>query len=363
MNLKSLLLSLFVLVGLSTQAQITITSADMPFAGDTFRVSRATLPVNIDVSLTGTNFTWDFSALTPASQSVDSFVSVSSTGIIYSFFFGFGSNAANVAQKGGNFAAIPGFPISDIYSFYNRSTSNFRQVGYGANLSGIGTPMAFGNKDFIYNFPLQFGDADSCNSDYGISLPNLGAYQAYQKRINNVDGWGTVITPYGTFNALRIVSELTGTDSLFLDTLGQGFQVTRPLTREYKWLAAGEGIPVIQINTQVVGPVEQITSIVYKDSLQVTGINSVTAALYQAEIFPNPSAEQAMLKVENTSVGMSVVITDLSGRFVGQHQFNASELKNGIVLDQHFSGLGNAVYLVHLRGNQGTEILRWVRAR
>ena len=108
--------------------------------------------------------------------------------------------------------------------------------------------------------------------------------------MNHVDGWGTLITPFGTFNTLRVVSELTGKDSLFLDTLGFGFSFPRAKTREYKWLATNGKIPVLQINTNVNGANEVITSIRYRDIYRdlSVGINSVYKNV-DARIFPNPS--------------------------------------------------------------------------
>jgi hypothetical protein len=366
MPLIRLFLAVIFLLPVVADAQITIVSGDMPVAGDTFRISNAATSTPIDLSLTGTNYTWDFSNLTPISQTVDSFVSVSSTGIFYILTFSFGANAANVVQKGGDFAALPQFQVSDVYSFYNRSASSYRQVGLGGTVSLVPTPLpiTFGNQDTIYKFPMNYGNQDSCDSDYGISLAGLGAYQAYQKRVNNVDGWGTVITPYGTFNALRIVAELTGTDSLYLDTLGQGFNLTRPLTREYKWLANGEGVPVIEITTQVLGPIEQITEIRYKDSLYVAGVNDIKPSLYKAALFPNPSSDIAMLRGDYAGGGnFEILLTDLSGKYVGKTSISASELRAGVRLDQVFPQEAAGVFLVHLRGAEGTELIRWVRNR
>jgi hypothetical protein len=351
---------------LASNAQITIVSGDMPFANDTFRISNAATSTPIDVSLTGTNYTWDFSNLVPVSQTVDSFISVSNAGLLYILTFSLGANAANVVQRGGDFAALPQFQVSDVYSFYNRSASSYRQVGLGGTISLLPTPLpiAFANQDTIYKFPMNYGNQDSCDSDYSISLAGLGAYQANQKRVNNVDGWGTVITPYGTFNALRIVAELTGTDSLYLDTLGQGFNIPRLLTRQYKWLANGEGVPVIQINTQVLGTIEQITEIRYKDSLFVAGVNDIQPSLYKASLFPNPSSDIATLRGDYAGGGnFEVVLTDLSGRFIGKSGISAIELRNGVRLDQMFQLESAGVFLVHLRGAEGTELIRWVRNR
>ena len=66
------------------KAQIIIHSTDMPSAGDTIRLSIA--PVftpGIDLTITGADTTWDFSQLQWNTQTIDTFLTVLSTGIIY----------------------------------------------------------------------------------------------------------------------------------------------------------------------------------------------------------------------------------------------------------------------------------------
>jgi hypothetical protein len=350
----------------NASAQITITDADLPAAGDTFRVSSAPLTTVVDLTITGANQTWDFSALAPSGQTVDSFIPVSATGLIYSFFFvnsPVNPNRSNIVQRGPDITAVPQLQVTDVYNFYYMDAAQFRQVGIGANLNGIPTPVAFGNKDIIYNFPVEFGDQDSSDSDYGLSVPGMGTYAADQKRVNNVDGWGTVITPYGSFSSLRVVAELTGNDSLYLDTLGMGFMIPRPVLREYKWLAPGEGIPVLQINTQVAGPTEAILSIRYKDSLITTGVG-VNEPLNETHLFslsPNPSAGKAILKTDQAFQNIGLRLISVSGKMIASASLENSGITEGVNLEEVFPGLKAGIYLLELRHYKGSETIRWVR--
>ena len=63
--------------------QITITDNDMPEIGDTIRTSLAIDLTGFNYEETGQDFTWDFSGLMPLFQQVDTFVSVTSTPILY----------------------------------------------------------------------------------------------------------------------------------------------------------------------------------------------------------------------------------------------------------------------------------------
>ncbi len=163
-----------------------------------------------------------------------------------------------------------GVTVSDVVAFYYKSTTLYQQTGYGATINNIGVPIGFNSKDVLYRFPMNFGDTDTSPSDFNINIPNLGYYGHDQVRVSEVDGWGTLITPYGTFNTLRIKSSITGNDTLFLDTLGFGFNFPSPATIEYKWLGTTKNIPLLQITMTAgsFGGAPQISSVTYRDSVR-----------------------------------------------------------------------------------------------
>ena len=301
--MKRQLLSVFICLVVTTlfsithlKAQpITINSSDMPSANDTVRLSIAPITTpGIDLTITGADTTWDFSQLQWNSQTVDTFQTVFSTGFIYQLAF----FSSSFAQKAADISGLPGVALTDVLNFYGKNSTLFKQTGIGATLNGVQTPLIFTSKDVIYRFPLNFGDQDTSDAVYGIAIPGLGSYDATQKRINIVDGWGTLTTPYGSFDCLRVKSELTGHDSVYITASSTGFGFDRLLTREYKWLAIGKKVPVLQINTQELIPGNEIiTSIVYRDSARVlvTGIQEADDQL-QFSVYPNPADESINIK-------------------------------------------------------------------
>jgi hypothetical protein len=355
-------------IGLSANAQITINNSDMPNTNDTLRVSLANAPAGTDLSLTGPSYTWDFSALAWNTQTVDTFLATSATASLYALYFvnvGFNPNRASIATKGNILANIPGLPISDVYNFYFESTSLFQQVGFGANISGITTPIAYGNKDVIYNFPLNYGDVDSSDSDYSISLTGLGAAIGSQKRVNNVDGWGTLITPYGTFSTLRVVSDLTGRDSIYLDTLGFGFSAPRVPAREYKWLGTAQGIPLLQINTRINGGNETITSVRYRDIYRsvTTSINQNEVPQFTATIYPNPTySNNASLRLfSKNSERLSLNILDAKGAIVFSEVIQLSASKEMNYSLDKLAHLNHGIYHIQLSSKTTNQTLNWIK--
>ncbi|MCE2847414.1 MAG: T9SS type A sorting domain-containing protein [Sphingobacteriales bacterium] len=359
--LKNALILLVLVLPQLGLAQITVTNADMPSANDLIRFSLAPPSTVVNLTQAGANATWDFSGLVAQSQDIDSFLSVSSAPLTYLFAFGFTSN---LYSRGEGLNSIAGVQFSDVQNFYNKSTTSYRQTGFGANVNGLPTPIVFGNDDFIYRFPLVFGDIDTSDSDYSLVVPGLAAVSGEQRRISVVDGWGSLTTPYGTFNTLRVVSTLTGEDSVFLDTLGFGFTFPRPLTREYKWIANGQDIPVLQINTtqQLFGQ-ETVSRIKYRDSLRVfTGLEAIRNETLNPLLYPNPTTDNTTIRFQLMRAGwVELSLVDVSGRIV--YQRNTEELAGEQqwllpVCDQRLS---NGVYAVRLRTSDGVWTGRLIK--
>ncbi len=350
----------------AANSQITIVTGDFATGGDTLRVSTTnSAPANTSLATNGLNALWDYSALVPASQDIDTFLSVASTGAIYSIYFanfGFNSNRANIAARGLDLSAAGGaVPITDVYNFFYNSSANYKQVGFGANISGVSTPVPYGNKDIVYNFPCNYGNVDSSDSNYSINVPSQGYAEGQQHRVNHVDGWGTVITPFGTFNALRVVSELTGSDSVFISSFGFGFSFPRTKTREYKWLTTNGDIPVLQINVNVNGQNETVTSIRYRDIYRdlTVGLTNNSQPI-DARILPNPSSGGTVtIELSNLKNGQCEIgVYAINGTLLKNITKNAVEGR--IALDE-LNEMASGYYTINVRGELGTASLNWLK--
>ena len=342
-------------------AQITVDQNDFAGAGDNVLVSNGDVTTTVDITTTGANQTWDFSFLVPQSQDTLEFLPLSSTNTNYSLYFvniAFNTNRSNLATSGGAIPTIPGIPItiSDPYNFYYKNANDYRQQGIGATISGFATPIAYGNKDYVYNFPLDFNDADSSNSDWSLGLTGLGYYGYNQKRVNNVDGWGTIITPYGTFSALRIVSTIEGADTLYADTLGMGFSFARPLTKEYKWIAKNEKIPVMQITTTDVAGTEVVSAIVYPDSLRTTTVGLEALNTNSAfSVYPNPAKDFISLNfsvVKAEEVSLSVYDVKGSLIYKDENKWYAAGSHNKLISTQFLS---SGIYTLQLKSTDSLQ--------
>ncbi|MGZ4049454.1 MAG: hypothetical protein ACXVNN_08825, partial [Bacteroidia bacterium] len=66
--IKKLLFPSMIFVSAALSAQITVTSSDMPNAGDSIFISVTNSVGTIDPTLTGASYSWDYSTLTPNLQ-------------------------------------------------------------------------------------------------------------------------------------------------------------------------------------------------------------------------------------------------------------------------------------------------------
>jgi hypothetical protein len=278
-------------------SQISINDNDMPSAGDTIRTSNSFDIGLLDYVSTGADHSWDFSSLIHLTQQVDTFISVQETPWVYQAVFFFSSNLAQPLQS---FESIPGFEVSEAYNFYKNSSSSYKMTGNGATMNGIPIPNKFDEDDIIYKFPLNYGNVDSSLSSYGMDVPGLGYMGGWKKRVNHCDGWGTLTTPYGSFQTLRLRSDIVQYDSVYIDSLGFGLPFYRNYT-EYKWLGDNFGIPLCMVTDNGISP-----SISYIDSVRTAfvGIQSRPETVASFNLFPNPVRNHVFsieLQVKKTS--------------------------------------------------------------
>lgn len=297
----------------AAQAQITITEADMPSAGDTVRYWNTTTLQ--DVGDTGPDHVWDFSSLVAGLEGGDTMVTVGSTPIAYQFFFNnsllYPEHKASFAQRG-QAIGFHGFSLSNLFDYYKKDGSGYRNVGFGANINGVPASVRRIPVDWIYRFPMNYGDEDSSISHFQISVPLLGFFGQDQMRHNEVDGWGTLILPTDTFQVLRVKSTLSRRDTVYIDQFSMGFAVPEPESVEYKWIAQGMDAPVLQVTT--VAGVNTVVRFWYDPEDITTGVMENGGAV-EGRMWPNPAGD--VFWVEGMGHGPLTLINS-DGRIVRQ---------------------------------------------
>ena len=316
-------------------AQIVITPADMPVANDTFRISTASNSVNFNFAATGTTYNWDFSNLTAASQKMESYVPLSATPLIYRLVFN--STIASIARERPDMQ-VAVISLTNGFDFFKKSATDYRQTGFGSEIQGISLPVQFQSPDILYKFPVNFGNSDSCDSKWNVNIPNLGYLGEKKHRVNEVDGWGTVKTPYGTFNCLRIKSTVLQIDSFHYDSIPLPFPAIPQNYIEYYWLAKNIGFPILKATVRLAA-----TTVEYIDSIKVfAGIAEDKASNNDLVIFPNPTTDLLNINfLTNISEKFTIRIFSTDGKELLNKSYNSI---NKIVINTN--NLEKGIYFV-----------------
>ncbi len=362
-----LISGLFISTTLS--AQITVTLSDMPNVSDSIIVSVASSIGASDPSLTGAGYSWDYSSLTPSKQQFVRFDSPQTFGTPFNYLFN--SNNTSYGKNNYQFTTIPlpGANISSAYDFFKMTASELRQIGSGYTVNGIPIPFLYTSQDIIYNFPMDYLNVDSCDYKFGLPIPSLGYYGEKGHRVNIIDGWGAITTPFGTFQTLRVKSTISSIDTIYYSALSFGTNITRPLRYEYKWLATGMKIPVLEIDANVSAGTTSISNVMYIDSTRTgvpqVGIVENTASNLNVQVFPNPCVDKIMLQysLSNTSK-IKISITDLIGKkitdIVDETQISGTHQKLISLVD---FDLTPGIYFLNLQTNNFEKTKKIVVAK
>jgi len=331
---KTLLLSSIIAFGLNANSQITITDADLPNGGDTAMISLSNQFNLIDVSNTGANQIWDFSFLDPNSQRIDTFYNVSSSSALYQISFNNQFTAPDYKSDyynklvNNNLPTIPGgfVTLEKPVFFTKNSSSKSERVGMGIEVNGIELPVKADTIDVVYQFPMNFNDNWISNSYLYMDMnPTFNAiFKRHQKRDVDVDGWGQITTPFGTYDVVRVKSIIDYTDSIYID-LGFGGswnQIPTPQDVEYTWWANNNKTPILKVITQA----GVATTIEYRDN-EVTDFTLIesNSLTFDFNIFPNPASDNISISLPNNS--STVEIIDVTGKVLYNHIAQDNTLK------------------------------------
>jgi len=356
--MKKLLLA-FSIMPFVSLGQIVLNNTHFPVANDQLIMSTATDP-SIDYLSTGANYTWDFASLTATGQRFSNYRPMSQASQLSFLLFGTFAATPYKASYFNPTTDLPldqltaSFPISidEISLFSKSTTSALTMVGYEFIFSGQGIPVKSDTIETRYPFPLNYGDSYTSRGHTSLDMNPLydAKWIQHRYRESAVDGWGSITTPYGTFNALRIHHKILETDSLYVsfDTLGTWIGIPVPEAHEYEWRAVEEKEAILRVRTSVVLGSEVVTAIEYRDEFNGLGIQEEELAFL---VYPNPTSDE--LYIQSTATIQRIEILNQQGQLVktivGNNHFNeitsVADLDNGMYHLVVYSEKGSSIQL------------------
>ena len=313
--------------------QIFIDQSDFANANDTVRMS-STTDFGIDFSSTGANWNWDYSMLVPESQTLVEFNDISNASALVGFIYGMFAPSAYQAsfyvssddipldQAGG----ILPVNITDIFQFSKSQSSAINSIGFAISVEGTEVPFKSDTIEMRYELPLMYQNTYSSRGYTNMDLNPIQdiIWRQYRTRDSEVDGWGSITTPYGTFDALRVKHAITEVDSISIDLFGGPMWIPLPIPDSYiyEWWAEGELEPVLRIETSAFIGIETVTNVEYRDNY-IEALAGIEEESIVVEVYPNPVVDE--LKVLGLNPGAVYAIVDAMGTIVAKGDLSASE--------------------------------------
>lgn len=321
--MKHLLLSFLALSSISF-GQITLT--DQHFAGpsESYIFSTLTDPT-IDYATTGANHTWDFSLLIPQDQRGLTTRPTSQLSGLSILMFG---SFAPTPYKASYFNSTTDLPldqasaflpisIDELNQFTKNSSNGITSIGYELVSSGQALGFRSDTIETRYALPMTYGNNYESRGYTSLDLNPIydAKWRQHRHRVTNVDGWGTVKTPFGQFDALRIHHVIDEFDSIYFSVQGLGLwiPIPVPLTHEYEWRSTSDKEPVMRIRTNEILGNETVTAIEYRDNFN--GLGLVESEL-NVSFYPNPVVNE--IHVSSPELPTNFAIVDQSGKVWSQ---------------------------------------------
>ena len=351
--MKHFLLSFSFISSFVVFGQITVDQNDFPSADDTALVSVSDELV-LDIVTTGPNSVWDYSTLHISEQRIDTFHDVSDASFTYQLVF---NNVFTDPEHLSDYS-LPlvgfdlsglsglGIPIDNVESFVQVSSSSVENVGLGFEVSGFGIPFGSDTIDTEFELPMNYNDSWTSNSYTNMDLSPSGydiIFRRYQYRNSTVDGWGSITTLFGTFDVLRVKSNLSFIDSAYIGLFGSWIELPTPAQVEYTWWSNNNKEPILRVTTQDVAGTETVTRVEFKDMER--NIAAIETNLeFQGSIYPNPATSSVNFTFEQ---GVNQIeIYSISGELVYQNTITNSTLNIDV------ANWTSGVYMVKLIGDE-----------
>ncbi len=328
------------------EAQITVTTADMPSIGTTFVTGHDTAKSSLSKlspGSKGASVTWNYGSLPTSYRDTTVFVNPTATSYGASFA---GSNLADsVFGTAG-------------YNYINSSGAAFNIVGSEQSIQGVMVAVAFNPNITELNLPANYGDVDG-----GVTVAKVPAF-AYSYLIfdsvkgvihttyaDTIDAWGSITTSdwNSTFQALRQKHYELDHDSLFVHNSSskawQLFQAQMTKTYQYRWFAKGLGDIAAMMTMD--SSDTKATAMQWYYGLP-NGVNEISQT-HSTLVYPNPATSQINFRY-STQNAQNIFVYDITGRVIGQ-----TEMINGVAT-LNTSSYSSGMYFYHVTDKSGNML-------
>jgi hypothetical protein len=166
-----------------------------------------------------------------------------------------------------------------------------------------------------------------------------------------VDGYGSLITPFGEFDVLRLHATVNQYDSIYMESQGFGFPVYQDYD-EYYWMGQGQGVPLLYVREGGSGG----SLAVYRDSIRDLSVGIQEEEAIFNQVFPNPAKNQ--ITITNIHSFKKLEITNFNGQSIYETSDNSLLVNHNLYLNIERLGMKPGVYFLHVITQNSKRVLK-----
>jgi PKD repeat protein len=235
---------------------------------------------------TGEDYIWDYSDLEITTQKEYMFKTRDNSGYFESFMAtcilgggtiftcpGVWNNLSSLVKSQNEGAFLVQAEIENYSEFQKTSSQKVDATMLGVTMkmgeTSYPVTIKYTAPDVLLKFPMVISNKDSSESGFNSDFGSLGfdiIVKRWQKRVNEVDGWGSLVTPYASFaQTLRMLTRIERIDTLFYE----GDTVAMPTTEVLaQWWSPDFGQPVFVATGNQTEQGITFTSVSFIDTLR-----------------------------------------------------------------------------------------------
>ena len=243
-----------------------------------------------------------------------------------------------------------------MYMYLHKSSAGLFIQGISGDLLNTGTPIHVQTtpNETIAEFPLSYLNDYTSTSGQDLTIdgslisPLIDSLRVKTSRIKivTVDAWGTLTTPMGTFDALRLNQTIQDIDSIWSLSFGiwSLFDNSKSSSKNYTWWTndAAAGFPLVEMEYDTVSG--NPTSVTYLKSTPAIGV--LENAKTNVSVYPNPATDYVLFEFGNPAY-REVYLYDVLGKT--KPVFSGNETHVTVDL----SGFSAGMYFYQVRDERG----------
>ena len=299
------------LISITSFAQPTINSSDFNNFNISYTIKNA-VSATLNEGASGAGVTWNFSSLV---LSYDPQAGVETVMQVPNGPFSSSFSSANYVFKSSSTAA----DNEDFYTYFNKTATILEELG-GSTASFV--DYSYINPYTLLVFPFTYGTISTDTAqEVGQSAP-ISETITY-------DAYGTLITPFGTFN--NVIRASRAQNDNYTD---------------YIWYKTEPFAPILEVYPSFTG---ERNFIFYEPSTLATEIFN-HANNY---IFPNPANNVLNVVTDNFSLINQIIITDLTGKKILQQSGNLNSI--------NIESLASGIYIAQIVTNKDMFTQKFIK--